>query len=324
MHCPAVGMDSTCDPFARKRLENILYQKQKHMLEGIRQFQDRAASILSRRELFATLHDILGDAIPGCEARIFEKNSNGEGYHEAVQSGHIPLSEEEVDTICDLVKQDNMPERTVIATLRYDNQICGFIYMERMRANKLNYQEVDCIRQLANIASGSLKNIDAYERVYQVSIHDELTGLYNRTYCNRCLHKEGALGDARGFLYMDMDNFKLYNDLYGEQTGDRILKWCAKKLQENAENGKVFRVGSNEFLISVPETGSKTLVALAEKLTHAVQENGLDKPQVMQPITFSVGVAWYPGLASDAPDLFKKLSVQLLCKAKRQEPDPGI
>ena len=41
------------------------------------------------------------------------------------RSGHIPLSEEEVDTICDLVKQDNMPERTVIATLRYDNQICG-------------------------------------------------------------------------------------------------------------------------------------------------------------------------------------------------------
>lgn len=68
--------------FARKRLENILYQKQKHMLEGIRQFQDRAASILSHRELFATLHDILGDAIPGCEARIFEKNSNGEWYHE--------------------------------------------------------------------------------------------------------------------------------------------------------------------------------------------------------------------------------------------------
>ena len=66
------------------------------------------------------------------------------------------------------------------------------------------------------------------------------------------------------------------------------------------------RVGSNEFLISVPETGSKTLVALAEKLTYAVQENGLDKPQVMQPITFSVGVAWYPGLASDAPDLFQK------------------
>lgn len=212
----------------------------------------------------------------------------------------------------------------MIATLRYDNQICGFIYMERMRANKLNYQEVDCIRQLANIASGSLKNIDAYERVYQVSIHDELTGLYNRTYCNRCLQKEDALGDARGFLYMDMDNFKLYNDLYGEQTGDRILKWCAKKLQENAEHGKVFRVGSNEFLISVPETGSKTLVALAEMLTRAVQENGVDKPQVMQPITFSVGVACIPTGVGCTGSFSKGEAGSFLCKAKRQEPDPGI
>jgi hypothetical protein len=115
------------------------------MLEGIRQFQDRAASILSRRELFATLHDILGDAIPGCEARIFEKNSNGEGYREAVQSGHIPLSKEEEERIGDLVKQNGMWEQSVITGLKYDNQICGFIYMERMRANKLNYQEVDCI-----------------------------------------------------------------------------------------------------------------------------------------------------------------------------------
>ena len=105
---------------------------------------------------------------------------------------------------------------------------------------------------------------------------------------------------------MDMDNFKLYNDLYGEQTGDRILKWCAEKLQENAEHGKVFRVGSNEFLTPVPETGRQTLEAPAQNLTPAVQENDLDKPQVMQPITFSVGVAWYPELASDAPDLFQK------------------
>ena len=97
------------------------------------------------------------------------------------------------------------------------------------------------------------------------------------------------MGEERGFLYMDMDNFKLYNDLYGEQTGDRILQWCAKRFLDNVENGEVFRVGSNEFLVSVPETGREPLVALAEKLTRAVQENATNKPQVMQPITFSVG-----------------------------------
>lgn len=59
--------------FARKRLEDILNQKQKHMLEGLRKFQDRAASILNRKELFANMHDILDDAIPGWKSRIFEK-----------------------------------------------------------------------------------------------------------------------------------------------------------------------------------------------------------------------------------------------------------
>lgn len=292
--------------FARKRLENILNQKQKHMVEGMREFQDRAASILNRKELFTTLHDILNESILGCESRIFERNTEDEGYHEAVQSGHIPLGEEEVERVCSIVENGETKETPSIAPLKYDNQICGFVYMELLRSNKLNYREADCIRQMANIASGSLKNIDAYERVYQVSIHDELTGLYNRSYCSVYLRQDGALGEERGFLYMDMDNFKLYNDLYGEQTGDRILKWCAGRLQDNVENGEVFRVGSNEFLVSVPETGQEQLMALAERLTRAVQEDAGDKPQVMQPITFSVGVSWYPELASEAQELFRQ------------------
>ena len=306
--------------FARKRLENILNQKQKHMLEGLRKFQDRAASILNRRELFSTMHDILDDAIPGWESRIFEKNANDDGYHEVVQSGHIPLGEDEVERVCGIVEQEEANETPEIALLRYDNMVCGFVYMERLRESKLNYREADCIRQIANIASGSLKNIDAYEKVYQVSIHDELTGLYNRSYCGVYLRRNGVLGEERGFLYMDMDNFKLYNDLYGEQTGDRILKWCAKRLSDNVENGEVFRVGSNEFLISVPETGREALVALAEKLTRAVQENATNKPQVMQPITFSVGVAWYPGLAADALELFQQ-SKRAAFYAKRNGKD---
>ena len=306
--------------FARKRLEDILNQKQKHMLEGLRKFQDRAASILNRKELFANMHDILDDAIPGWKSRIFEKNINDAGYREVVQSGHIPLGEDEVERVCGIVEQEETKETPEIALLKYDNMVCGFVYMERLRESKLNYREADCIRQMANIASGSLKNIDAYEKVYQVSIHDELTGLYNRSYCGVYLRRDGALGEERGFLYMDMDNFKLYNDLYGEQTGDRILQWCAKRFLDNVENGEVFRVGSNEFLVSVPETGKDALVELAEKLTRAVQENATNKPQVMQPITFSVGVAWYPGLAADALELFQQ-SKRAAFYAKRNGKD---
>lgn len=304
--------------FARKRLDEILKQKQKHMVEGLRNFQDKAASILSRKELFTTLHDTLDSAIPGCEARIFEKD--GEKYHEVVQSGHTPLGEEKAARVCGLVETAEAQANPAIAPLIYDSRICGFVYMERLQENKFNYREADCIHQMANIAAGSLKNIDAYEKLYQVSIHDELTGLYNRTYCGICLRQEGILGEERGFLYLDMDNFKLYNDLYGEQTGDRILIWCARKMQEMVTDGKVFRVGSNEFLISVPESGRENLIALADKIRQAVQEDAANKPQVMQPITFSIGVAWYPGLASHALELFQQ-SKRAAFYAKRNGKD---
>ena len=59
---------------------------------------------------------------------------------------------------------------------------------------------------------------------------------------------------------------------------------------------------------------------LAEKLTRAVQENATNKPQVMQPITFSVGVAWYPGLAADALELFQQ-SKRAAFYAKRNGKD---
>ena len=85
--------------FARKRLEDILNQKLEAYAGGTAEIQDRAASILNRKELFANMHDILDDAIPGWESRIFEKNINDDGYHEVVQSGHIPLGEDEVESL---------------------------------------------------------------------------------------------------------------------------------------------------------------------------------------------------------------------------------
>ena len=91
--------------------------------------------------------------------------------------------------------------------------------------NRLIYDEVDCIRQIGNSVSGALKNISAYEKVYQVSIHDELTGLYNHDYCSEFMKNLDIKEHPTGMIYLDMDNFKLYNDLYGEETGDQILRW---------------------------------------------------------------------------------------------------
>ena len=73
--------------------------------------------------------------------------------------------------------------------------------MELHRKNRLIYDEADCIRQIANSVSGALKNISAYEKVYQVSIHDELTGLYNRSYCSEFIKNLDIKEHPTGMIY---------------------------------------------------------------------------------------------------------------------------
>ena len=69
-----------------------------------------------------------------------------------------------------------------------------------------------------------LKNISTYQEVYQISIHDELTGLYNRGYFKKFLAENWKEEQKIALMYLDLDDFKLFNELYGEECGDRILR----------------------------------------------------------------------------------------------------
>ena len=104
-----------------------------------------------------------------------------------------------------------------------------------------------------------------------------------------------------------MDNFKLYNDLYGEETGDRILKWSASQVQNLcSEKMSVFRVGSNEFLIIAEENRKEILLSFARLIQNTILEQKEDKPKVIQPITFSIGIAWDKNMAESAGKLFRQ------------------
>lgn len=115
-----------------------------------------------------------------------------------------------------------------------------------------------------------LKSICAYEKLYQVSIHDALTGVYNWNYCRECLKKLDIRTHTAGMIYLDIDNFKLYNDLYGESMGDEVLHWAAKQIQS------------------------------------VILESTEDKPKVIQLITFSIGIACDTLLAENATELFRQ------------------
>lgn len=289
--------------FTRKRVEYLLFRRRKYIVESLVEFQDTVTSAMNKKRLYQMIQETVGKAVLGSCTHIFEEKDGK--IVEYTANGKRILTEEEEIQIRQLygkVEDGKAPEAAVF---KYDNKIVGCLYVELKRKKRLIYDEADCIRQIGNSVSGVLKGINAYEELYQVSIHDELTGLYNRNYCLECLEKWDITASPAGMIYLDMDNFKLYNELYGEKTGDRVLQWCAEQMQKLAGSTmQIFRVGSNEFLIIGAENDKKKLVSLAKLIQTTILKTTEDKPKVIQLITFSIGIAWDRTMAENARELF--------------------
>ncbi|MEW5763259.1 MAG: diguanylate cyclase, partial [Bacillota bacterium] len=113
------------------------------------------------------------------------------------------------------------------------------------------------------------------ERLRQMSVRDSLTLLFNHAYMKEALEREVqaslAHGRKLGFLLLDVDDFKTYNDQFGHPMGDKVLKELARVLQENVRWGDlVARYGGDEFAVILPGAGEETAREVAERLRQAV------------------------------------------------------
>lgn len=132
----------------------------------------------------------------------------------------------------------------------------------------------------------------------RMAVIDPLTGLYNRRYAtqhmNRIIEKSAESQTPYAVLMMDIDHFKSVNDTHGHDAGDLVLKEFARRLQENLRGiDLVARLGGEEFLVALPESGSPEVEAAAERLRRAIEFKSFDigGGQSIH-ITVSVGVAF--------------------------------
>ncbi|GEM_PF-3774785 len=119
-------------------------------------------------------------------------------------------------------------------------------------------------RLIANYLFLTFERAVLFEKVFEASVKDGLTGLYNRAFFNQMLEKE--VERARRYqlpisvVMLDIDHFKSVNDTYGHQVGDRILKEVARIVMENSRSSDLAaRYGGEEIVVIMPQTsdGSK-------------------------------------------------------------------
>ena len=152
------------------------------------------------------------------------------------------------------------------------------------------------VRHLANVYNEVLKdNAEKTAALSHAATHDFLTGLKNRAEFDR-LYKESK-EEKVGIMVADVDRVKQFNDEFGHEVGDRVLKAVADKLTEHFRpEDHVCRIGGDEFCIIMPGLGQAqagTVTEKVRKINHELQEAGTGLP----PITISAGFAFW-----DRPD----------------------
>ena len=142
---------------------------------------------------------------------------------------------------------------------------------------------------------------DRLESVRRESLTDQLTGIPNRKAFDKALLEsiESSIetGDPLSLVMCDIDHFKSFNDTWGHQTGDQVLRLVANCLSENVKGrDTAARYGGEEFVVILPQTELTDAVGLANQIRNKVESKKLVKKStgdILGVITISAGVTQY-------------------------------
>lgn len=304
---------------AFKMAERMMEHRRQERFEQIRIFQDETASMFGEEELYDKIVETIENLKIDAELYVFARKESSEAGYEIVREGKKAkgLDEAEMHEIISKVEMSQLSGSSEITLLKYDDKIHGFLYLKMLDGDQMNYIEEECYHQIGAYASVCLKNASVYQEVYQLSIHDELTGLYNRAYYKEFVKQYWKPDKTQALIYMDVDDFKLFNELYGEECGDEILRWCGIKMREViGKEGATFRLASNEFVIFTRCVDKDKLRILALQIQKKIEAPDDAKPKVIQPITLSIGIASYPEAASTAEEQLQQAKKALFFAKK--------
>lgn len=146
----------------------------------------------------------------------------------------------------------------------------------------------------------ALSNLMLRSDLRQLSIHDPLTGLFNRRYMEETLEIEIRRAERTehpiGVIMLDIDHFKTFNDRFGHAAGDEVLRALGTLIRTHLRAGDIAcRYGGEEFVLILTEASKETATQRAEDIRQRVKALEVRSLDVaLGPLTVSLGVAIHP------------------------------
>ncbi|SCA57713.1 putative Diguanylate cyclase [Candidatus Terasakiella magnetica] len=193
----------------------------------------------------------------------------------------------------------------------------GETYLEWLTITALQDDE-GAIEEYVAVFSDITKYRQSQEELRYQASYDKLTGLPNRQLLEDRFHQACAQATREdkpfAFVYLDVDNFKFFNESLGHDYGDMILKEIAQRLDGAMRSvDTIARIGSDEFILLLVGTGEEDTVSRA--VTHLLSrvKEPFKLPELPEEITISAscGIAIYPDDATEYSELIRKADAAL-------------
>jgi diguanylate cyclase (GGDEF)-like protein len=152
----------------------------------------------------------------------------------------------------------------------------------------------------------------------EMAVRDGLTSLYNHRYFQEALALEVVRSKRSqkpcSVIFMDVDNFKVYNDTHGHPEGDSLLKVLARMMMSNLRGSDLAaRYGGEEFVLLLPETPKEAALMIAEGVRCVVESYDFPggEKQPLGRVSISIGVGCFPDDAGDPAALMAYADAKL-------------
>jgi diguanylate cyclase (GGDEF)-like protein len=221
--------------------------------------------------------------------------------------------------------------RSVICVpLRSRLRVLGVIQLVNVDLGRFNETEVFVLQALCDYAAIAIENARWVEKIQELTITDDCTGLFNARHLYKTLETEVYRSSRFGYefsvLFIDLDHFKTVNDTHGHLIGSKLLAEIGYLIKAQLRLiDFAFRYGGDEFVVLLPQTGKDQALVVAKRLRDALRASNFCRDEGLNlNVRASMGLATYPHDARDAHDIIRQADEMMYLVKNTSRDNIGI
>lgn len=202
--------------------------------------------------------------------------------------------------------------RSIICVpLKSKHRVLGVIQLINCAMESFTDNEMFFLHALCDYAAIAIDNARAVEKIQELTITDDCTGLYNARHLYKTLEAEVYRSHRFGYefsvLFIDLDHFKQVNDTYGHLVGSKLLTEIGFKIKSHLRLiDYAFRYGGDEFVVLLPQTNKDSAMIVAKRLRDMMRATTFNIEDIPLNIRASMGIACYPEDAKSAHEIIRQ------------------